>query len=334
MTLLKQMQIIDNYGNEVEASIEDELKVAQVNRLAGGPFSGGSLDANFFVGATGATGSVTVSGMECTVAVTTASGSNAAVSSFTLARFLGVSSNYFRSIMRLGDTGATNNVRRWGPGIALPFADGFCFQLSGTTFSCGYVAGGSFTGVGSGSFNGDGSGANGAYAVDTNYHVWEIYYNQLEVKFTIDGVCIHTLKITNASLVSTRHFKPMISNVNTGVGTAVSIYSLGMSISRLGQLMSQPKSFWQSGTTTGVLLKGGPGSVMKMACMASSNGAVVTIYDGTSTSGVLLFQSAGITTTMGNVQFDLSSLGGGLQFQTGLFLTVTVQNANVLTIYE
>jgi hypothetical protein len=333
MTLLKQAQIIDSYGNAVEASIEEELKVTQVFRATGAVFNG-TLDSNFFSNSLAAGGTAAVSGMECTIATTTTSGSSAAIISNTVSRYQGLGAHLFRAIIRLGDTGAVNNVRRWGAGVALPYADGPCFQLSGTTFSIGFVAGGVFTGVASGSFNGTGSGTGGTWTVDTNYHAFEIYYNQIEAKFSIDGECIHVITAGASLSVSTRHFKTIISNVNTGVGSAVNIYCAGMVIARLGSIVSQPKSFWQSGTTAGVLLKTGPGSVMKMACMASNNNAVVTIYDGTSTGGTILFQSAPLTTAMGNVQIDFASIGGGMQFQTGLFLTVTAQNANVLTIYE
>ena len=337
MTVIKAVSILDDYGNEVEATIMNQLKVAENHRIAGGLFQGSALDTNFFTATVSAGGTVAVSNMEGIVSTTTTSGSSAAVATTDFARYIATQMNYFRGIIRM-DAGATNNVRTWGACDGVALNDGCAFRLSGTTLQLGCIKGGSAAGlINAGSWNGDGTQSGVTYSLDTNYHTYEIYYTTSKCKFVIDGVIMHTMKATNTSLTNTRVFKPVMINTNTGVGSAVAITAMAFSIARYGVQTSQPKGYFQQGLTAGVLLKTGAGSIHSINLSGIADTSVLTLYDGTSTGGTVLYTTGTMVLKPGNnsvpvtLNFDSD---GGVQFSTGLFLAITTAACNALIKYE
>jgi len=323
----------DEYGNDIEGTMLNQLKVAQNYRLSGGVFNGVTLDSNFYTSVLASNGTVTVSNTEAILTTTADSGSSSGIYANSLARYMGANMNYYRAVLKVGDIGIDNNTRRWGVCNILPIVDGYFFQLSGTTFSIVKRKAGNNTVVNSGSFNGKGSSTGGTYTIDTNYHTFEIYYTNKRVMFVIDGTPIHTSMATTTSLCGTQHLRPFFDNTNTGVGSVVTSSCMVMTISRYGTPNSQAKTYFQQGTTAGVLLKNGPGSLHLANISAVVNNSVITLYDGASTSGVVLWSSG----TMGaqTQPFGLSFDGaGGTLFNTGLFLTITGANSNVFVKYE
>lgn len=333
MSYFKKIFITDDYGNDVEATMMNQLKVAESYRLSGGVFNGSAVDTNFYTNIDANGGSCAVSNAELTCAVTTTSGSSTQIYGNAIARYMGGNMNYYRAVFRLGDTGAANNVRTWGVYNILPSTDGLFFQLSNTTFSIVSRKASSNTVVNSGSFNGDGTKSSLSWTVDTNYHTFEIYITHIRAMFVIDGTPIHTIIATTTTMCGTFHLRPVVTNINTGVGSAVSCYSSVMTISRYGTPSSQPVGYYQAGTTAGVTLKTGPGAIHAINISGVSNNANVTIYDNTAASGTVLYSTGSMSAN--TVPFTVELDGtGALQFNTGLTLVISSANCNCLVRYE
>ena len=103
---------------------------------------------------------------------------------------------------------------------------------------------------------------------------------------------------------------------------------MSMTVSRYGVAMSQPKTYFQQGATAGVILKYGIGALHLISLSGVLDNSVVTLYDGTTADGTVLWASG----TMGkNTQPYSIDLGGTgpTPFTAGLFLTITAANSNV-----
>jgi len=98
-----------------------------------------------------------------------------------------------------------------------------------------------------------------------------------------------------------------------------------------GKTKTQPKYYYRDTTTAGVLLKNGIGSLHMLNLGGVSNSATITLYDGTSTSGSVIYSTGamGPQTIPINIPFN-----DGVLFQTGLFLVISGANANCQIIYE
>lgn len=326
---LSQIKILDSWGDYIGSTMLDQLMVANPVRLAGGVFNGTTPDTNFYESTIAANATATISGNTLTLATTVDSGSSVLVNSQALARYVGANMNAFRSVSRFGDTGTANNTRQIGVINGSTFTDGFYFQLSGTTFSVVARTGSSDTKVDSGSFNGDVT----SWTVNNNYHTFEILYTNKSIDLYIDRVLIHSFTETTSGLCNTRHLKPFVRNYNTGVGSVVNLNCQVMSITRYGSASTQAKTYLQEGTTTGIQLKIGPGSLHLMNISAVSNNSVITIYDGTSTSGRKIWTSGTLPALTQPFGINLDS-NGGTPFDNGLFLTITGANATAFVKYE
>lgn len=273
--------LTDASGQKAEITQMNQIKVVEPVRRAGGVFNDGVLDTNFYTATLAANATAAVSGSVLTLATTTDSGSSAQVTTEGLARYIGASSNYLRVVARVGDTGKINNVRRICAANTASPTDGYCFQLSGTDFSIVTLSGGTPTTVPNGSFNGDGSKSGLSWPVTTIYHTFEIHYTARKVLFSIDDVPFHTITATDASITQTRHLRPYVSNINTGVGSVATLQVMGMTISQLGIPVTQAKVKHITGTNASIVLKYGPGSIHYINVNAGSNGNTITVYDDT-----------------------------------------------------
>lgn len=324
----QETKLFDSWGDELGATMIDELMVSEKRRVAGGVFNGTTPDTNFYTTSLTANGTANISNSVLDCATTTDSGSSSMVYTNSVGRYIGGNMNQLRGIFRIGDTGKTNNTRQIGATALADLADSFFFQLSGTTFSI--VA--NTTGlpqikIDNGSFNGD----NPSYIIDTNFHTWEIIYTNKTIQFYIDKVLIHTLTETDKPICGTRHLRPFTRNSNTGVGSETHLYCQVLTILNWGSTKTQPKYYYQAGTTAGVLLKNGIGSLHMLNISGVVNNATVTLYDGTSTAGNIIYSSGAMTnqTVPLTVPFN-----DGIQFTTGLYLTITAANCNAQIIYE
>lgn len=330
---LHTQKLIDEYGNEIEGTMTNALKVAELTRLAGGVYNGTTPDTNFYTSTLSGGATATISNSELDLATSTTSGSSAEFATSSLARYMGANMNQYRSVRRFS-AGATNNVRRWGVmDLATAPQNGFYFKLSNTTFSVCRMLAGVETKIDSGSFNGNGSKVNQSYSLDLNYHTFEIYYTNRKVMFVIDSVPIHTITATTTPLTGTKHLRGYASNINTGVGSVTHIYSESMTVSRFGKPTSQPKYYFQQGQTAGVVLKTGPGSLHSLNISGVTNNSVVTVYDNTAASGAIIYSTGSMSNSTIPLTVPLDG-DGGVQFQNGLTLVITTANSNCLVRYE
>lgn len=331
----QKTMIFDSWGDTVGSTMIDQLMVSESHRLSGGVFNGSTPDTNFFISSESNGATVSILNGTIDLATSTTSGSSIKAHAQSLARYVGSAMNSFRTITRFGDIGTTNNTRQLGVingngyGVISNFTDGFFFQLSGTTFSVVSRTNNVDVVVNSGSFNGDVA----SWVVDTNYHTFEILYTNKRIEFYIDRVLIHKITQTDSRICSTRHFKPFGSNFNTGVGSVCHLYSDVITISQFGTLSSQAKTYFQQGTTTGVQLKVGSGSLHRIVISGVTNNSVITLYDGTATTDRVIWSSGAMTNQTVPFGIDLDG-AGGTPFEVGLFLSITVAASNAFIKYE
>lgn len=323
-------RVFDSWGDHIGTTIMDQLMVTEPHRISGGVFNAGGPDTQFQESTITANATISVSAGIATLATTADSGSSIYSNAKSLARYVGANMNTFRSVARFGDTGTANNARYIGVYNGPTFTDGFFFKLDGTTFKIGSkTSSGTESLINSGSFNGSVT----SWTVDTNFHTFEILYSNKSIYFYIDGVYVHSIVETTAAIAGTRHFKPFIANVNTGIGSVCYIHSQVLSITRYGQAVTQAKTYFQEGTTAGVQLKIGPGSIHLLNISAITNNSVITLYDGTSTAGRRIWSSGTMSSQTIPFAVPLDS-AGGTPFEDGLFLVITGANSNCFVKYE
>ena len=203
-----------------------EIKTAQPQQILGGTFEVSPLEtATWLSPSTNGATSSTVNGELVLQTNTTANGSIVVNTRYNSA-FSSGHPNIFYSGVRLGDTGTTNNTRRWG---VFDTNNGMFFQLSGTTISVVIRKAGSDTVITSFS--------NASPVIDTNYHLYEIYYTQGSFFFLQDKILIHKQSSTNTVLTTTLSLPVRFENTNSGGSTTnVSMYVRSGTIVRFGNL--------------------------------------------------------------------------------------------------
>ncbi|HRZ18940.1 MAG TPA: hypothetical protein P5136_02695 [Methanofastidiosum sp.] len=314
------------------------LKVYNQVRLVGTGFTGSTVDTNFWATTPTNGGTATQTGGVLTVSTATTANGACLVQSSRLARYTGsVSNNYRANINLPAVTTASagySNVRRWG---VFDANDGFFFKavqtnpattptLSVVCRKASSVPVDTNT-IDSGSFNGN---YGPSYTLDNNAHTYEIYWTNKNAWFVIDDVILHTFTGTLAPLVDTPSLKIGLESVNSGGNTAANTLQVRSStINRQGSLITQPTHKYNSGNTAGIICKYGPGNLIAMTHGATANASVVTIYDGTTTGGTIMYQSAPQSNGLSQ-QYNFN----GIPFFTGLFFTQTGGAGNVILIYE
>jgi hypothetical protein len=165
----------------------------------------------------------------------------------------------------------------------------------------------------------------------TNINTYEIYITNAKVYFIIGGVLKHTASFATSTWTSTVNLPVRLDNTNSGgVDVNYALYCRAATIYRLGELMTQPISKYQSGTTAGLVLKYGAGNLHALVISGVVNNSVVTLYDNTAASGTIIWASGsmGAQTTPFSLDFHL------LPFSTGLTLVIATANCNATVIYE
>jgi hypothetical protein len=327
-------QMHDIYNFKVENTPIGEMRTIIPTRLVGASFEGATLDSNFWINPTPTSpATATQANSQLILATAPTAGANGAVIIYSTrrARYISAYSMNFRAIVQLS-AGVSNNKRRWGIayGSAMPtITDGAYYELDGTTLSVVCVKGGIETlRIASGSFNGE---LGATYSIGTSVKTYEIYWTNSKVIFTIGDEILHTFSATTETWAATMSHYIYFDNVNSnGITSNNTLEVRVASIRRLGPLQTQPTSKFTSGLQVGVLCKGSPGNLHSVVFGANANNAVVTIYDGISTGGTIIYQTAKLATNEGELVIDFK----GLPFHTGLFYTVTGASAQVMFIYE
>lgn len=330
---LTQSTLTDFYGNEAEMTLENELKISQSVKLAGGIFVGTIVDPNFWTTNTTANGSVfqdvrtATSGGELTLSTNTTANGASRISSVRRARYVSGNSNYARMVVHFPDAGTANNVRRFGAAdysTITSITDGAYFQLSGTTFSVVTMRGGTTNITSDGAFNGY-YGTH--YHIDTNTsHVFEIYFTTFKVQFTIDGILLHESVMAANPWSNTVTLYLYADNVNSGGSISNVIYHIrSFSMHRLGPTFSAPK-YVHISTATTTICKYGAGTLQSVILNNPTNNSI-TIYDNTAGSGTII---AVINPGASAVPVALFY---GIDFSTGLSVT-TAGTPDITVVYE
>ena len=297
------------------------IRANPIHRLVGKTFIGSTKDTNFWTEAVTGSGSVAQANGIITLETGGTANSTAQYQTVRVARWVPGQENTFRTVSRIPDAGATNNVRRWG---AYNTTDGFFFSLNGTTLNIGSRKASSDTLVPSGSWNGNAHGLTNPFTLDANFHIWEVKYTYADVHFYIDHKIVHTLIPTTAFYTATLDLPVTIQNINSGGGTSDVTIETGVAfITRIGPLETDNvmRNITGAGTTT---LKYGAGRLHRVV-LNSTGGTSVALYDNTTAAAPLI--ATLVTGAIGNVDF----FG---PFFTGLTIVTTGSGCDITVIYE
>ena len=113
--------IEDLYGFEVENTPMGEMRVAQPVRLVGASYEGNTIDPAVITSAATGTGATITQSGRLIFTSGTANAATVYAYSVRKGRYIGGSSNRYRSQRRI-DAGTANNNRRWGIGLAANYA--------------------------------------------------------------------------------------------------------------------------------------------------------------------------------------------------------------------
>jgi len=330
-------ELSDQYGFAGQFDPARQLLTMEPCNLVGTPFQGTSNDANFWTPTNNGAGSSSDVGTTTAATATMVSGTvnsgYGALSSVRIARFIPGSPGRFRCYSAVTAVTVANTSRVWGcfttSAPATP-ADGFFFALNGSgVLSVNSVKAGNVNSVSSGSFNGLAS----TYTLDTNMHVWEIVYTTSAAWFLVDGILLHKISATSSILSTTLHVPINFYAANSASGTTpATLLVWNSSIYRLGKQTTNGRSqqLTRSGADVNSTLKIGPGTIHQVIFQATANNMVVTLYDNTTNSAPIVWQSGTISTAIGFQNIDFH----GTPFYTGLNLAVTGANGSVFVAYE
>jgi hypothetical protein len=207
--LKTEAHISDELGRHVGVTGQSELLISPVYRLVGTSFNNSYYDTNFWTSGGTNGGSVIFDG-DALISTSTNAAGSASLSSVRSARFVPGSANLFRGSARLTTPPIADNLRRFG---AYDNADGFFFQVSGTTFGVGYRKNSGDTIVENGSFNGN---LGEQVAIDTSVFNLSIEYGTNSVVWYLNGEFLHKINVSTETLVETLTLPIKTDSVNVG----------------------------------------------------------------------------------------------------------------------
>lgn len=310
-------RLTDAYGFSVENTPMDEMRTISPVRLVGSNFVGTVIDPNFWTPTVVNSSTATQANGQLTLA----SGTNAAgaitVQSFRSARYVGGSSNRYRGLIQLGDTGTNGNARRWG---AFDGTNGAFFRISSSTLSACTMIGGVATCTNSSSWN-------GAQTVPTmtSCNTYEIYYTNKNVYYIINGTLAHTASFPANPWTATMNLPARVDNTNTSNTTSVTLKCRVQTIYRLGELLTAP-IYKRISTATTTICKYGAGVLHHIVINNPTNNTI-TVYDNTAGSGtaIAIIAPGALGTPI--------SLDYEVPFFTGLTI-VTAGTPDLTIVYE
>jgi hypothetical protein len=330
--------IEDLHQNFVEISSLGTMNTNQPYRLVGTTF-GASIDTNNWTATNNGTGSASgVSAGMATVTSGTAANAWGRFTSTRVGRAIVDNVTKYRGAVRMPTLTQANTNRQWGAFTAtagsagvLPIpTDGYFFALNGANVLSvnSRNAGGTINSVASGSFNGLVS----QFIMDTNVHAYEINYLYTETEFVIDGVLVHTFSPTTALLSSTQDLPIMILSTNSVGTTTASVEVWTSAIVRLGRDLTAPIYRHVAGALANTVLKVGSGTLRNVVVNQWVTGTIISLFDSATTTNAIAIINP--TTTGGTHQEQSFALNFGVDFYTGLTVTVVNGSTDVTIIYE
>lgn len=313
----------ENYDRHLWVSPTSTAGVNTTVRLVGTNFDGTTKDTNFWTETVTGTGAVTQTG-EIKLNTGITANSTAQYDSVRRARFVVGSALQFTGAYKFNDALVTGNIRRAG---AYDDDQGFFFELAGTVFSVGSRKDTIDTLVASGSFNGN----IGPHFTPNPalYYKLDIEWTPLGAFYYVNNSLLH--KSLGGHLTRKLTLPIRFENNNTlGAVTDVTFDCLGVVISRLGELVTNPTYYYHAlGTEAGVNLKVGAGVLHRILINNVVNNSVITISNGlTGVTDPIMVHTAG------DSKATVSPIEIGAPFSTGLRLTVETQNASLTIVYE
>lgn len=260
--------VVNGYG---------DLRVAEPILLTGSFFSGSSLDANIWTSAVANAGTVTLGGGEVRLRTNTTANATAKLESVKVPRVIAGTANYCVMTLRLGDAGVSNNQRFWG---CYDTNNGYYFVLDGAVLKVGSRKTTTDTFVTS--FNGG-----NVPVLDTNYHLYEIYYTGEGAWLLQDGKLIHKYAISTTTFVENPNVKIRSENNNSGGSTTdASMFLTEAATMCIGLGITKPY-ITHITTNTTTLIKSGPGTLHSILIGTKGTTETITIYDNTAASGTV-----------------------------------------------
>ena len=311
----------------LEISPAKTLGVHDALRLVGSMFQS-VIDPQFWTASVSGAGAASgVASSIATLASGTANSGYGHLRTVRTARFVPAFPNFFHALIRIPTLAVALNKRRWGAYTVSGSTpqDGVYFELSAAgVLSVNNVRGGSATSVASGSFN----GAVASVTMDTNSHSYEIIYYVALAQFKVDGVLIHTIRLTTAPIFNGGHFQCSLTSVNDASGvTSGTIECFLATIIRYGQHITAPSSIHISGNAATYTAKLSAGILHKII-FNNTSGTTITIYDAvTAVGGTELAIITTATAALGAWDVDLP-------FHTGLVVVTTGNNLDASLVFE
>jgi hypothetical protein len=319
--------IHDKSGFHSSNTPHSEQITVPTYRLIGGTFDHPVLDPNYWTAAVGTGGSATVGSGNLTIATGAALANNAvSVVSVKIARYVGGSSNNVHFLVRLPDGNtAANNTRRGGVYNA---TDGVFFELANTVLKVVTRIGGVDTPVLNGAFNGK---YGTTITLTANMAHFDIRYTADEIWFYLNDEVLHHSTFPTAGWTAALSLPLLFENFNTGGSTTnVQLVVRQASVSKEGWPSTQARGMFVQGLNAGTVGKYGAGNLHGISISGVSNNSVVTLYDNTAASGVVIWTTGAMGSNA--VPFDIPM--NGLAFSIGITVAITGAAANALVKYE
>ena len=302
--------LADHRDFEIDASPNHELLSVVPFRLCGSQF-GAAKDGNFWVEATANSASVTVSNGIATLNTNvTAPNGSASYTTFRNARYVAGSANRFRSQVTMS-AAATNNSRKVGP---FDGTNGAYFELDGAILYAVTLKGGSPTRVASTSFS------NSRILPDLTKNVtYEIYYNNSNVWFLLNGEMMHVISASTATWTNEISIKARLSTTNSANEQGNhTIIARNCAIHRLGAERTEAIYKNINGGVANQVLKVGPGRLHRV--LINTPGTLCILYDNAipDTSNRIASIDCNKTTGLGNYfNFEIPFFNGLSVVTTG-----------------
>lgn len=309
----------DEYGFVTENTPQNEMRVVIPTRLVGATFTNSTIDTNFWTTTVANSATITQSHSQVLLSTNTNPAGSAIIQSVRSGRYIGGASNRFRGIVQFGDTGVANNIKRWG---AFNGVNGVYYKLSGTTlYICTMRDSVEVNAIPSTSWS-----ENRTVPTLTNANIYEIYYTNRTLYFSINGLLVNTISSLTDTWTDTLSLPARADNINSGSTTNSIMYLRAATIYRLGAEKSTPISKYYATAGTEIL-KYSAGFLHRIIINDGLPGSSITIYDNTAGSGTIIgYINTATVSTPVSIEF-------GCPFYTGLTI-VLVNDVSHTVVYE